>query len=130
LILACVALVKMKRERFLWIAALPTAWLVLCTLIAGWQKVFGGDIRVSFLAHARGFGAAMEGGKLMAPAKTLEEMQRVITNDYVDATLTVLFMLVVVTTLVFGIRAALAARRSAVPTASETPHVPLATAEQ
>ncbi|MFL5350818.1 MAG: carbon starvation CstA family protein [Hyalangium sp.] len=130
LTLACVALVKMKRERFLWIPALPTAWLVLCTLTAGWQKVFSSDTRVSFLAHARGFAAAMEGGKVMAPAKSLEEMQRVITNDYVDATLTLVFMLVVVTTLAFGVRAALAARRSAVPTASETPHVSLAAVER
>ncbi len=125
LTLACVALVKMKRERFLWIPAIPTAWLVLCTLTAGWQKVFSSDIRVSFLAHARAFSAARDSGKVLAPAKTLEEMQRVITNDYVDASLTVLFMLVVVTTLAFGIRAALAARRSVAPTAQETPHVPL-----
>ncbi|WP_224249298.1 carbon starvation CstA family protein [Hyalangium gracile] len=124
LTLACVALVKMKRERFLWIPAIPTAWLVLCTLTAGWQKVFSSDIRVSFLAHARAFTSAMESGKVLAPAKSVEEMQRVITNDYVDAGLTVLFMMVVVMTLVFGLRAALAARRSEVPTARETPHVP------
>jgi carbon starvation protein len=34
-----------------------------------------------------------------------------------------------VTTLAFGVRAALAARRSAVPTARETPHVALSTAD-
>jgi carbon starvation protein len=129
LILACVCLVKMKKERFLWIPGLPAGWLVVCTLTAGWQKVFSGNTRVSFLAHARSFAASMEGGKVMAPAKSLEEMQRVITNDYVDATLTLLFMAVVVTTLAFGVRAALAARRSAVPTTRETPHVPLAAAE-
>ncbi|QRN99594.1 carbon starvation protein A [Archangium violaceum] len=128
LILACVVLVKMKRERYLWIPAVPTVWLVCCTLTAGWQKVFGADVRVSFLAHARAFSAAAEGGRVLAPAKSLEDMQQVITNDYVDATLTVIFMLVVVATLTFGVRAALAARRSTVPTSQETPHVPLATA--
>ncbi|AKJ06093.1 carbon starvation protein CstA [Archangium gephyra] len=128
LTLACVVLVKMKRERYLWIPALPTVWLVVCTLTAGWQKVFGGEVRVSFLAHARAFSAAAAEGKVLAPAKTLEDMERVITNDYVDATLTVLFMLLVIATVSFGIRAALAARRSAVPTAQETAPVPLATA--
>jgi carbon starvation protein len=54
-------------------------------------------------------------------------MERVITNDYVDATLTGLFMLLVVATVAFGLRAALAARRSATPTAQETAPVPLAT---
>jgi carbon starvation protein len=130
LTLACVVLVKMKRERFLWIPAIPTVWLVYCTLTAGWQKVFGGEVRVSFIAHARAFSAAAENGKVLAPAKSLEDMQRVITNDYVDATLTVLFMLLVVATLGFGIRAALAARRSATPTHRETPHEPLATASR
>jgi carbon starvation protein len=128
LTLACVVLVKMKRERYLWIPALPTVWLVCCTLTAGWQKVFGGEVRVSFLAHARAFSAAAAQGKVLAPAKTLEDMERVITNDYVDATLTVLFMLLVIATVSFGVRAALAARRSAVPTAQETAPVPLATA--
>ena len=127
LTLACVVLVKMKRERYLWIPALPTVWLVCCTLTAGWQKVFGGDVRVSFLAHARAFSAAAEQGRVLAPAKSLEDMERVITNDYVDATLTVLFMLLVVATVSFGLRAALAARRSAVPTAQETAPVPLTT---
>jgi carbon starvation protein len=127
LTLACVVLVKMKRERYLWIPALPTVWLVCCTLTAGWQKVFGGDVRVSFLAHARAFSAAAAEGRVLAPAKSLEDMERVITNDYVDATLTVLFMLLVIATLSFGLRAALAARRSAVPTAQESAPVPLAT---
>ncbi|MDC0707177.1 carbon starvation CstA family protein [Stigmatella sp. ncwal1] len=128
LILATVVLVKMKRERYLWIPALPAVWLIICTLTAGAEKVFSSNPRVSFLAHARGFQEAVATGKVLAPAKSLEEMQQVITNDYVDAALTVLFMLVVVTTLVFGIRAALAARRSAVPTAQESPYEPLAPA--
>ncbi|MFY0529713.1 carbon starvation CstA family protein [Archangium gephyra] len=127
LTLACVVLVKMKRERYLWIPALPTVWLVCCTLTAGWQKVFGGDVRVSFLAHARAFSAAAAKGRVLAPAKSLEDMERVITNDYVDATLTVLFMLLVIATISFGLRAALAARRSAGPTAQESAPVPLAT---
>ncbi|NVJ03255.1 carbon starvation protein A [Myxococcus sp. AM009] len=53
LTLATVILVKMKRQRYAWVPAVPAAWLVLCTLTAGWQKVFGDDVRISFLAHAR-----------------------------------------------------------------------------
>ncbi|MBF5041697.1 carbon starvation protein A [Aggregicoccus sp. 17bor-14] len=123
LILCSVALVKMKRERYLWVPALPALWLVICTLTAGWQKVFGADVKVSFLAHASTFARAAEEGRVLAPAKTVAEMQQVIFNDRVDAGLTALFMLVVVATLVFGVRAALAARRSAVPTVHETPPI-------
>ncbi|MBJ6763816.1 carbon starvation protein A [Myxococcaceae bacterium JPH2] len=124
LTLASVTLVKMKRERYVWIPLVPALWLVCCTLTAGWQKVFGADVKVSFLAHARAFAEAADAGKVLAPAKTLEDMRQVILNDRVDATLTFLFMLLVVATVGFGLRAARAARRTSEPTAKETPHVP------
>jgi carbon starvation protein len=127
LVFACVALIKMKREKYLWVTALPTAWLIICTLTAGWQKLFDANPKIGFLAAARKFSDAAAQGQIVAPAKTLEDMQRVITNNYVDATLCGLFMLVVVSTLVFGLRAAMAARRSDRSTAQETPYVALAT---
>ncbi|GEN08495.1 carbon starvation protein [Myxococcus fulvus] len=129
LTLVCVVFVKMKRERYLWIPALPAAWLVCCTLVAGWQKVFGADPRVSFVAHARDFSAAIDTGKVLAPAKSVEEMRQIISNDYLDAGLTVFFMLLVLATVAFGVRSALAARRSATPTANETPYVPVTAVE-
>jgi carbon starvation protein len=127
LTLASVCLIKMKRERYLWIPLAPTAWLVICTLTAGWQKVFGSDIKVSFVAHAEKFRSALDAGQLLAPAKTIEEMHRIVRNDYVDATLAAVFMALVVLVILFGLRAAWAARRSAVPIAQETPYVAVST---
>ncbi|NOK13294.1 carbon starvation protein A [Corallococcus exercitus] len=123
LTLGCVALVKMKRERYVWVPGIPAAWLVLCTLTAGFQKVFGGDVRVSFAAHARAFSQAIAEGRVIAPAKSVEEMEAIIRNDYLDAALTVFFMIVVVATVLFGVRAALRAWRSPVATSLETPYV-------
>jgi len=123
LVFASVALVKMKRERYLWTTLLPMAWLLLCTLTAGWQKAFSADPRLGFLAHARKFAAALGQGQVLAPAKSLAEMQRVVLNDRIDAALALLFMSVVVLTAGFGLLAALRARRSAQPTAQETPYV-------
>src|SRR5688500_2618140 len=37
LVFCSVVMVKMKREKFLWIPLIPTAWLLVCTLVAGWQ---------------------------------------------------------------------------------------------
>ena len=125
LIFCCVAFVRMKRERWLWIPALPTAWLLICTLVAGWQKLFHADPKIGFLANARRFADAAARGELLAPAKTIEEMQRVVFNNRIDAALCVLFMAVVVLTLFFGIRAGLAARRSGTATAKETDYVAL-----
>ena len=56
-------------------------------MTAGLEKVFSPNPAVGFLAHARRFGDAMADGKILAPAKTLAEMGRVVFNDYVDATL-------------------------------------------
>ena len=47
------------------------------------------------------------------------QMQQIVFNDYVDATLCVLFMLVVLSILAYGIRACVAARRSSAPTTVE-----------
>lgn len=38
LMLCAVVLVKMKRERYVWVALLPAIWLFVCTMTAGWQK--------------------------------------------------------------------------------------------
>ena len=126
---ASVTLIKMKRERYLWVTLMPTAWLIVCTLTAGWQKVFSATPGIGFLAHANKFSDAAAKSQILVPAKTLDDMQRVIFNDYVDATLAGMFMLVVIATIVFGLRAAFMARRSNQPTALETPYVALAGAQ-
>ena len=84
-------LVKMKRERYVWVTLVPTAWLLITTLTAGVQKIFHSDPRIGFVALARKFSAAAAEGKLLAPAKSIEEMQRVAFNNYLDAVVLRLF---------------------------------------
>ena len=105
LILCTVILFKMKRQRYAWVTILPTVWLLICTLTAGVQKVFSDDPRIGFLAHARKFEEAFSAGQVLAPAKTMAEMRRVINNDYVDATLAALFVAVVVAIAIYGVLA-------------------------
>lgn len=38
LMLCAVVLFKMKRQRYAWVALVPTAWLLICTLTAGWRQ--------------------------------------------------------------------------------------------
>lgn len=125
LVLGTVVLFKMKRERYAWVTLVPTAWLLICTLTAGWQKIFDANPKVSFLAHAAKLQAALDEGKVLAPAKSLAQMKRIIFNDYVDATLAGLFMFVVLSIAVYGVLAVLRARREAKPTSRETPFEPL-----
>ena len=109
LILCTVVLFKMKRQRYAWVTIVPTLWLLVCTLTAGWQKIFSTEPAIGFVAHARVFGDAAAAGKILAPAKTMAEMHRVIVNDYVDATLSALFVAVVLAMIVYG---AIAIRRA------------------
>ena len=122
LVLATVVLMKMKKQRYIWVTVLPTVWLLACTLTAGWQKVFSENPKIGFLAHAAKFSAAAENGEVLAPAKSIEQMQQVIFNDYVDAALASLFVLVVLSITFFGIRKVLQALRSEQPTVRETHH--------
>jgi carbon starvation protein len=120
LTLCVVVLYRMKRERYAFVAIAPTAWLYVCTLTAGLEKIFHDDPRIGFLAHARKFAAAADKEQVLAPAKTLAEMRRVIFNDYVDASLCAIYIALVLAILGFAIVAIRAARASDVVTTRET----------
>jgi carbon starvation protein len=98
-----VVLFKMKRQHYAWVTIVPAVWLLVCTLTAGLQKVFSANPGIGFVAHARQFSDALAEGKILAPAKAVAEMQRIIFNDYVDATMSALFVAVVVAVLVYGL---------------------------
>ena len=121
LMLGTAVLFRMKRDRYAWVTMIPTAWLLICTLSAGWLKLFSADPKVGFVAHATKFSTAAQNGEVLAPAKSMAEMQRIIFNDRIDAALVGLFLAVVLSILFFTIRTCLAARRVAAPTAHEIP---------
>jgi carbon starvation protein len=123
LILGTVVLFKMKRGAYAWVTVVPTIWLLICTLVAGWQKIFHENVKIGFVAHARKFQDALDQGQVLAPAKSLDQMGRIIFNDYVDATLAGFFMVVVIAVLYYGIRTVLNARNSNSPTVQESPFV-------
>ena len=125
LTLATVVLFKMKRQRFAWVTVVPTIWLLLCTLTAGWQKVFHDNPKIGFLANANKYQAAVDKGELLAPAKSMEQMHQIITNNYVDAALSALFILLVLSILAYAIPACRRALSNNKPTTLETPFEPM-----
>jgi carbon starvation protein len=122
LTLCTCVLFKMKRDQYTWVTILPTIWLLICTLTAGFQKIFDADPRVGFLAHAARYKKALAEGTVLAPAKTAEEVSRIVFNDYVNATLTAAFVFVVLSVVVFGTRTILRARKQREPHSMETPY--------
>ena len=93
----------MKRERFALVTIAPATWLVVCTMTAGLEKVFSPDPNVGFVSHAIKYADAMAAGQLLAPAKTAVEMTRIVVNDYIDAGLAAVFVLVVAATAIYGL---------------------------
>jgi carbon starvation protein len=127
--LGTVVLFKMKRGKYAWVTIVPTIWLLICTLTAGWQKIFHENVKIGFVAHAQKFQAALDAGEVLAPAKSLDQMRRIIFNDYLDAALAGFFMVVVIAVLFYGIRTVLNARNSGSPTVKESPFVAAPTAQ-
>ena len=127
LMLCTVVVVKLKRERYMWAPGIPALWLIICTLTAGWEKLSG---PISFTAAANKYAQGMADGKLLAPAKSAAEMQRIVTNNYVDMALTGLFMALVVAMALFVLGAISRAMKANRPTAHEEPYVALSSVAQ
>lgn len=129
LMLGTVVLFKMKRDRYAWVTAVPAVFLLICTSYAGLIKIFDSNPAQGFLAQAHKFQAAIASDTITAPAKSVAQMQQIVTNAYVNTGLTVLFLLVVLSILVFSIRTIVIARRNPQRTDKETPYVALTPAQ-
>jgi carbon starvation protein len=121
LLLATVMLVRMKKMRYAWVTALPAAWILLVTLTAGWQKIFSDNIKIGFLSHASKYADALSRNEILPPTATIAQMRQVVFNDYADAVMAGLFVTVVVTILLFALRAIWQAHSQATVSASESP---------
>jgi len=104
LMLGTVVLIKMKRQRYIWVTLVPAVWLLICTTAAGLIKLFDPNPAVGFLALAKKYSTALDAGQVLAPAKDIGQMQHVIFNAYTNAGLTILFLLVVFSILFFAIK--------------------------
>ncbi|MGY3888374.1 pyruvate/proton symporter CstA [Aeromonas mytilicola] len=124
LMLCAVVLFKMKRQAYAWVALLPTSWLLICTLSAGWEKTFSDNPKLGFLAIANKFQAMIDSGTI--PAQYTEfQLAQLVFNNRLDAGLTIFFMGVVVVLAGFSLKTALKALQNPQPTANETPYQPM-----
>jgi len=123
LMMCTVVLFKMKRDRYAWVTILPATWLLICTVTAGFIKIFDSNPAVGFLAQAAKYRAGINSGEIVAPAKSIEQMQQIATNSYVNTALTALFLFVVFSVLVYAIGAVRKARANPQRSDRETPYV-------
>jgi len=121
LMLATVVLIKMKRQRYIWVTLLPATWLLICTTTAGFIKLFDANPAIGFLSLAKKYSDALANNQILAPAKSVEQMNHVIFNAYTNATLTALFLFVVFSILFYALKVGIAAWGSKERTDKEAP---------
>ncbi|MEQ9916144.1 carbon starvation CstA family protein [Pectobacterium aroidearum] len=126
LILGTVILIKMKRTQYIWVTLLPAIWLLICTTWALGLKLFSDNPQLEgFFYMANMFkGKIAEGGADLS-AQQIANMNHIVTNNYTNAGLSILFLIVVYSIIAYGIKEALAARKVSERTDQETPYVPV-----
>ncbi|WP_449489225.1 carbon starvation CstA family protein [Streptomyces lavendulae] len=102
-------LVKSGRLKWAWITGVPLAWDVAVTLTASYQKVFSDDVKVGFFAQRDKYRTGIDAGKVLPPAKNMDEMHTVVTNATVDGVLSVLFAVLILIVLADAARTCLKA---------------------
>lgn len=127
LMLCTVVLFKMKHQMYAWVTIVPTIWLVICTMTAGWYKAFSADPAIGFFAKANQLSNLLASGNFKPGAvfKSQEAVERVIFNNNIDGVLIIFFMVIVVVMIGFTLQACLKALKSDKPTANEVPYAPM-----
>ncbi|EXT53416.1 carbon starvation CstA family protein [Acinetobacter sp. 25977_4] len=123
LILGTVILFKMKKEKYVWVTIIPTIFLFVTCMTAGWQKIFHENPKIGFLAQAHKFSDAISRGEIIKPAKTIAEMQNIVMSNQINAALCGFFMIVSIVMIIASIGIVRRALASPKPTVNEAPAV-------
>ncbi|MEL3947575.1 MULTISPECIES: carbon starvation CstA family protein [Streptomyces] len=97
-------LVKSGRLKWAWITGVPLIWDATVTLTASWQKVFSSDPRVGFFKQRSIYQDAIDDGKVLPPAKSMDDMHTVVTNSTVDGVLSAALALLIVIVIADALR--------------------------
>jgi carbon starvation protein len=115
LTLCTVLLIKAGKLKWAWVTGIPLAWDAAVTLTASYQKVFSGDPTLGFFSQRDRFKEALDNGEVLAPAKSLDDMQKVVTNSTVDGILAAFFAILIVVVILDATRICIKAIRSREP---------------
>lgn len=150
LVLATVVLVKMKRARYSWVTIIPCAWLLIITTWANCinlpafmnnvstykekAEVFVVEHRETLniaeglIAQGKDLHDFADGSPEKAALqahKELTDLNHIVVNNYTTAGLTVLFLLVVYSLLIYGFITGVRGYRNPNKTDRETAYVPI-----
>jgi carbon starvation protein len=119
-----VLLIKHGKLKWAWVTGIPLAWDATVTLTASWQKVFSNDPKLGFFAQRDKFNDAIADGKVLPPAKSMDDMHAVVTNSTVDGVLAAFFAILIVIVIVDATRISIKAIRAGGLPTTEVPASP------
>ncbi len=126
LVLGTVVLIKMKRAQYIWVTVIPAVWLLICTTWALGLKLFSDDPRLEgFFFLAKEYKQRIAAGGAELTAEQISNMNHIVVNNYTNAGLSILFLVVVYSIIIYGIKTAIKASKNPERTDNETPYVPV-----
>jgi carbon starvation protein len=96
-------IVKMGKAKYCWVTGMPLVWLLSVTMTAGYLKIFSPLPKLGFLAHAQLLKEQLASGSLVGAA-TPQTAPILIFNDYLDAFMGAVFMMLVLVIVIETIR--------------------------
>ncbi len=86
-------IIRMGKAKFCWVTLAPLCWILSVTVSAGYLKIFSPSPKLGFLAHAQSLADKIATATLSKAEIT--KTQTLMFNDYLDATVCGVFMLLV-----------------------------------
>jgi carbon starvation protein len=124
LTVATTILIKSGKLKWAWVTAVPLAWDAVVTLTASYQKVFSDNPKLGFFAQRDAFQDALDAGKVLPPAKSVDDMHQVVTNSTVDGVLAAFFAVLIIVVIADAARIWVATIRGRPAELTETPPEP------
>jgi carbon starvation protein len=116
-------LIKHGKLKWAWVTGIPLAWDAAVTLTASYQKVFSGDPKLGFFAQRDKFANGIDAGKVLPPAKSMDDMHAVVTNSTVDGILAAFFAILIIVVIADAMRIWVKAIRAGGLPTTEVPPV-------
>ncbi|MGO2156498.1 MAG: carbon starvation CstA family protein [Serratia proteamaculans] len=126
LVLGTVVLIKMKRTKYIWVTVVPAVWLLICTTYALGLKLFSDNPQLEgFFFQAGEYKRKIAEGGTELTTQQVANMNHIVVNNYTNAGLSILFLLVVYSIIFYGVKTAMAAHKNPNRSDQETPYVPV-----
>ncbi|MDN5558822.1 MAG: carbon starvation protein A [Ruaniaceae bacterium] len=113
LLLCTVIVIRKGYGKYAWIPAAPFVWMLIVTFAASWQKIFSSDAALGYWtqwSNARAARAELVSGGGDADAIAIQGA--IIRNTFIQGTMSILFVLVVIAVIFYAVLAIIEARKA------------------